>query len=281
MIKLFFADLDGTFLYIPNSDRAGVTEENLASLDVLKENNIRLMLATGRHHTFLPRVLGDTSLRFDTIGFCGAEVYLDGEVLFSMDFTSEEVLALVDHFSAYDYDATIHFTTLNNDWIHYDVTSPLFERAKNFQSNGIPTDRRSLLEIGIRDYLKEERDSPIIRLSFWFSNIDDNLSYLDLLNEAFPNQYTIVRSSPRELQIMKNNMNKGKGIQMIADHLNIPLDEIAVIGDSENDLGMFELIPYSFCMSHADKKLQAKVKYSVDSFAEAVEILVANNDKEN
>ena len=281
MIKLFCTDLDGTLFYLPDSEMAGITEENMLAMQKLKDHHIHLMTATGRHHTFLPRVLNDTSLHFDTVGFCGAEVFFDNQVLFAMAFEPNELTALARHLESTSLEAGLHFTTLENDWVHHNVNSPMFQRFRSIPKNGLPKDCRTLFEINIYEYLSVQRTSPIIRVSFWFPDFNDLESYRKLLLAAFPNQYTIVQSSPRELQLMKDGMHKGKGIAMVAEKMNIGIDEIAVIGDSDNDIGMFEYVPCSFCMSHAAPELQAKAKYTVDSFAQSVEMVIEMNEREN
>ena len=47
-------------------------------------------------------------------------------------------------------------------------------------------------------------------------------------------------------------------------------DEIAVVGDNENDLSMFKVIPLSYCIDHAAPAIQAQASCSVATVAQAL-----------
>ena len=56
----------------------------------------------------------------------------------------------------------------------------------------------------------------------------------------------------------------------LAQSLGLDKDEIAVVGDNENDLSMFRVIPASYCIDHAAPAIQAAASRSVASVAQAL-----------
>ena len=57
---------------------------------------------------------------------------------------------------------------------------------------------------------------------------------------------------------MGKDSNKASAVRFFQSYLGLSDDEIAVFGDSENDLPMFELTKYSFAMKNADESVREK-----------------------
>lgn len=70
-----------------------------------------------------------------------------------------------------------------------------------------------------------------------------------------------IRFSYRNIGFEHQQRNR---IKKYAEENNIDLDEIAVIGDSGNDISMFEITKNSFAMSRAPKFVKEKANYIVD-----------------
>ena len=72
------------------------------------------------------------------------------------------------------------------------------------------------------------------------------------------------------LDVSPVGINKGSGILELAWAAGIHKDEIAVVGDNENDLSMFKVIPLSYCIDHAAPAIQAQASCSVATVAQAL-----------
>ena len=55
------------------------------------------------------------------------------------------------------------------------------------------------------------------------------------------------------------------------------MNQIAAIGDSDNDVSMLEACEVSFCMDHTEKAVQDKATFIVKSVREAIELLEIMN----
>lgn len=80
--------------------------------------------------------------------------------------------------------------------------------------------------------------------------------------------------------MMKPGVNKASGIQKIAALDHVPLYEIAVLGDSINDLEMFELIEESYAMEKSNPEILARAKYIVPDVAAALRRIQEKNREE-
>ena len=88
-----------------------------------------------------------------------------------------------------------------------------------------------------------------------------------------------LRSQPYYLDITHPDATKGRFVRSLSRRLSIPLAEIAVIGDADNDVFMFEEAGFSIAMGNATDAVKARadavtVSNAEDGFADAVARLV-------
>jgi len=93
---------------------------------------------------------------------------------------------------------------------------------------------------------------------------------------AFGARATAARSQPYYLDITHKDANKGAVVAYLSQHLNIPADEIATIGDQPNDVLMFKVSGFSIAMGNASDQVKGDASATTDSyndegFAKAIE----------
>lgn len=93
---------------------------------------------------------------------------------------------------------------------------------------------------------------------------------------AFGSRATATRSQPYYLDVTHKNANKGAVVEFLSQHVGVPVDEIATIGDQPNDVLMFERSGFSIAMSNASEEVKAQAtavtdSYNDEGFAKAME----------
>lgn len=73
-----------------------------------------------------------------------------------------------------------------------------------------------------------------------------------------------ITSSGYAFHIKDPSVNKGYGLRIAAQMLNVDVHDIAVIGDAENDISMFELSNFGVVSQNADKRLKELAVYVAD-----------------
>lgn len=141
-------------------------------------------------------------------------------------------------------------------------------------------DCRYVLDQSIAEYIRDPHHTHITACFCHFQQEEGVDYYKDMLKRKFFGRYQIIQTSPYSIVILKDGANKGTGIAKIAALTGIGLDEVAVVGDSENDFEMFAMIPHSYCMSHARPDIQAKAKTIVSSVAECIDLIIKENEQE-
>jgi Cof subfamily protein (haloacid dehalogenase superfamily) len=90
---------------------------------------------------------------------------------------------------------------------------------------------------------------------------------------------TAVRSQTYYLDVTPPGHDKGTFVEAMAKRLGVPLAEVAVIGDMENDLPMFAKSRLSFAMGNATEAVKKRARFVTasneeDGFARAMEIVL-------
>lgn len=91
--------------------------------------------------------------------------------------------------------------------------------------------------------------------------------------EAFE-RFTIMKSAPFYLEILSKRVDKGTGVKMLADHLDIPQENIMALGDQGNDIAMVNYV--GVAMGNAIPELKEIAQFvtgtnSEDGVAMAIE----------
>jgi Cof subfamily protein (haloacid dehalogenase superfamily) len=93
---------------------------------------------------------------------------------------------------------------------------------------------------------------------------------------ALADRAAVARSQPYYLDFTHPFANKGSALCELAKLLGIPEHEIAVIGDGDNDVAMFERSGLSIAMGNGDPRVRGAADFvtdpnSQDGFAKAIE----------
>ena len=70
-----------------------------------------------------------------------------------------------------------------------------------------------------------------------------------------------VESSGYSIHIIDATVTKGTGVKHALNLIDIPIREVMVLGDSENDISMFELAGLSVAVSPKDEALTSMADY--------------------
>jgi hydroxymethylpyrimidine pyrophosphatase-like HAD family hydrolase len=98
----------------------------------------------------------------------------------------------------------------------------------------------------------------------------------DLLRREVPELSFVLPSlTARVIDVNVAGWDKGDGVRLIARELGIPIDQVAVFGDSENDLAMIESVPNSVAVANASVAVRDAARWHIgpaadDSVADAL-----------
>lgn len=96
-----------------------------------------------------------------------------------------------------------------------------------------------------------------------FICIDDDLSRLSAVQKRLQTLpgLEITSSWPQELELMPQNVNKGRAVGELALKLGLTADEVMTLGDYDNDLTMIRYAGYGVAMGNAADCVKAAASY--------------------
>ena len=258
-ISLLLADVDGTLV----THEKVLTEKSKAAVARLREAGVRFAITSGRPPKGMEMVIGPLAIDTPVGGFNGglftkADLTAIEERTIPADIAHEVVELIVkDGLDAWLY--------VGNDWLIHKQDAPHVAREqktvqfapKVVADFGAGLDKAVKI-VGVTD------DHELIQ------------TCAKHVHEKYGAKVTAALSQPYYLDVTHPEANKGAVVGYLSEKLGIPRDEIATIGDSENDVAMFEQGGFAIAMGNADAETQAKADVVVadcdsEGFAEAID----------
>lgn len=258
-ISLLLADVDGTLV----THEKVLTEKSKAAIAKLKDAGIRFAITSGRPPKGMKMVIDPLAIDTPVAGFNGglftkADLTPIEERKIPPDVAREVVKIIVDH----GLDAWLY---AGNDWLIHKRDAPHVAR----EQKTVQFEPKVVDDFG--DAI--ENAVKIVGVS------DDH----DVIHKCatdvharFGDHVTAALSQPYYLDVTHPKASKGAVVEYLSKELGIPADEIATIGDSENDVTMFKKGGFAIAMGNADEETQGQADAVVadcdsEGFAEAIE----------
>ena len=237
-LKMVFFDIDGTLISLDKDD---ISEKSAIALKKLKENGIKICVATGRSPIQLPSFRG---INFDLyLNFNGSLIFNDREDIFKNPISKDDIFTLLENAKAMD--------------------KPMAVASRDvYACNGTNTD--------LEEYFSFGGSQPKV-----YDDFEDIIENEDVFQAVLPiktNEYERAMENisstkiaawwDRAVDLIPKNDGKGKGIEEILSYYNIKSDQCLAFGDGNNDLEMFEVIKYGISMENGSDDLK-NISYDV------------------
>lgn len=267
-ISLVIADVDGTLL---TEDKV-LTTRAQAAVHGLHAAGIRFAITSGRPPLGMAMLFDPLKLDTPIAGFNGGLfVKRDLSILAQRTLPSEVARQALELIRGHDLDAWIY---CGNDWL---ITKP-----------GAPHVAREAWTVKFEPKLVANFDDKLGHVAkiVGVSDDHDRVQRCEAdAQAAFGGQATASRSQPYYLDITNKDANKGAVVGYLSDHLAVPAEAIATIGDSPNDVLMFKRSGLSIAMGNASDQVKAQAQVTTDSykdegFAKAIERFVLGSADE-
>jgi Cof subfamily protein (haloacid dehalogenase superfamily) len=273
MIKLVAIDIDGTLM---NSQKT-VSQADIYALKQLKETGVHLVLATGRP------VLG-TQATLEQLDFLDDNDYIistngamistvkSKEILYSSTLSGTDVLKIYEESQKHD----LNLMAYTHDETLLTTADSVYSRKYTI-NNSTPAVETDFAQI------KETDEFLLVVMPC------DTKDRLDKRNEAFNQDiiedYQFIRAHKFSVDISKKGTDKGQALTMLANQLNISMDEVMAIGDAQNDWQMISLSGTGVAMENASQSVKdvsdfITLSNDESGVAYAINNLILNTNKQ-
>lgn len=235
-IQLAAFDLDGTLL----NEKYELSSSVLQACSQARSDGIRLVVATGRDLFSAMPFLERLELQDTVIASGGAEVWYEGQLAAQVSFTPAQTSLILN--LGLKFDAGMIIDQPGSVW-----------RCGSCYFSGLYSQIR----------LPEVVENPFERLGQPFYKIS-MLQEPEVLEEIcrqiiqrYP-ETRIASPFPRVIDVNPKGGDKGTALRMLMDRLDLENSQVAVVGDSENDLSMFHVAGFSIAMGNADEAIRVQ-----------------------
>ena len=269
-MKLIATDLDGTLFY-PKKRSHMVTKENRAFIHRFVGDGGRILLVTGRNAYFGEKVGSKIGHPFDYIACNGSLVVSGGERIFEKGIPNEEARKIVADLQN-DHEAKLIFLFTKD----HNMVCQRTEIAK-WVKMGYSIYR--IFEGTYREpYFKDdaifqqELEKGMIYKILMFpgfgkKSIPFSFELAKKLQPMYPDLNIV--ASEQAIEITAQGCTKREGLSFYLDYNQINVDNVLVVGDSGNDISMFQAFPgRSFCMDHSLEDVKQHASFVIKRFSD-------------
>ncbi len=261
-IAAVLADVDGTLVTMAKE----LTQRSIDAVGQLHERGVLFGITSGRPPRGMRMLVDPLQLRGPIAAFNGGIVVQpDMTVIECHSVPARLAPSVVDAIRKQGLDAWVY---RDADWFVTDPSGPHVQRESQ-------TVQFEPTVVSSYDGLLDQ-DAKIVGVS----NDYDLVARCEAdLQGRFGGHVSATRSQPYYVDVTNPNANKGMVVERMSHHFNIPLEQIATIGDGPNDVLMFVRSGLSIAMGNASDDVQRHATFVTASnddegFAKAVEEFV-------
>ncbi len=258
MIKLIASDLDGTLLDEPNQ----ISKINLDAIEYAYQKGAKFCFATGRDLQSVNDITCLLKHKPVLLLGNGSEVYDEDENLVFQNFFNNKYLEEVcEIMNEHDVPHMI-FTTDG----FYTTTDPVEVRQRFIERIGKIRNQEmahifatnmdkpcnNLVQIeDIQEFAKTKKVLKVEGFHYNSKPVEDVKKELEKFTEL-----SHLSTGKNNVEVTNLTATKGLALKRYCEHANIKKDEVMVMGDSHNDLSMFELFKYSFAPENSIQEIK-------------------------
>ena len=241
-VKIVFIDLDGTI----KNDNGKITDRDSKIIEKLKSIGLYIIFITGRNVDYTKRLAKQYNPSSYIICSNGAEIYnfKNDNIIYKSSISKENMEYLDNLINKYNL---VYLTnSFNNRRYTNRKTGNIGKKVKDKLSS-----------------IDEEIDQVVVQsfniedLKLFRKDISENQN-LRIVNKS---KNLEVKDKPLFYDIVNAEVSKGEAVKILCDYLKINIEKTMCIGDSINDLDMFEVCNYKVAMNNADEKLKEIADY--------------------
>jgi Cof subfamily protein (haloacid dehalogenase superfamily) len=245
MIKLVALDMDGTLL----NERQELGPAVAETIRQVRARGVRVVLATGRPLPGVMNFLPELNLVSDddyAIPYNGALVQKTA----SQKVLIEHSLSYADYLRLYAQAAKFGLTMIAEDQSAMYTDAPLLTHRELFEA--VDTN----MAVKFAGPQQIARDIEFSKIMFFADKplLDKAMPQLDpkLQTDFYAN-----RSEDFLLEFVSKHASKGNALRELATKLGLQADEVMAMGDSHNDVSMFDFAGTGIAMGNAKDELKA------------------------
>ena len=283
MGKLLAIDLDGTLFY-PKRRRKCICKKNVLFLRKWIDAGNKVVLVTSRSTQFTEKLKDEIQRPVDFITCCSSQIIVGGQMLYEKSMPREKLKKIVAHIEKTYEPIAFLMTTENHPCIikysrkvsHMYLTFYRLWHWFQFSYREPYIADNELFE-------KELNESKVYKIMTFIGLRKKKAAVSKETNKELREAFTEIESSwtAQVNELTPSGCNKGNGVERYCTLMNINKDDVYVVGDSGNDITMFNKFhENSFCMKRGHPSARKYAKHIISRVYKLEELLLRGENHE-
>ncbi|MDE5766962.1 MAG: Cof-type HAD-IIB family hydrolase, partial [Malacoplasma sp.] len=247
ILEWAFIDLDGTLL----NQRKRIPKKNLEILKKYVENNGNIVITTGRWPISALKInkkienFSNNRNKY-LIAMNGANIYdlKENKIIYEKEIDLKIFNEILEETKNYSISAWIYSQKGIQNKTVYSVKIPVKKIISKFNYGKI-------VELKKRK-IKEDKIFKALFLTWTKKEMN---KFVNFLKEKYDKELSIVKITGKAIEVTAKNTSKGEAIKIIQKIEKFKLENTVALGDSQNDLSMFQVCNYKVCFNNEEKNL--------------------------
>lgn len=254
MSKLLAVDLDGTLFY-PKKFKRCISKKNVKFLQNWIDAGNRVVLISSRGQKFVEALKEEIQRPFDILAGTGAQVVADGKLVRDISLQKEELKEVLNYINN-EYHP-LAFMASGKEGGQIIKTCNKVSRLVLFFYKiwwffqGKAREKTIIDDKAYEDFIENGEVSKVMV----FYGLKKNKAKISKeINKDLRDKYNEIEFSwtAQVNELTPNGCNKSSGLQFYCELMNIDKSDVYVVGDSGNDISMFnDFHEHSYCMKHS------------------------------
>ena len=283
MAKLLAIDLDGTLFY-PKRIRKCICKKNVLFLRNWIDAGNKVVLVTSRSTQFTAKLKDEIQRPVDFINCCSSQIIANDKMVYDKAMPNKQLKQVLKHIEDTYEPIALLMTSENHPCII--KYSRRVSRVYTFFYRIWWWFQFSYREPFIADneVFEKELESAKVYKIMTFIGLRKNKAKISKetnkeLREEFPEIESSWTAQVNELTPM--GCNKGNGVERYCQLVNINPDDVYVVGDSGNDITMFNKFhEHSYCMRRGHPSARKYAKHIISRVYKLEKLLLRGENHE-
>ncbi len=256
-MKILASDMDGTL--VVNDE---INPKDIQAIDKLKKEGHKLVVSTGRTLKGMDNIFQKYKVPYDYMVLCNGALIIDRDkkIIYRDSIKNEKIKKIIKAFEGKEnimmyMDDGESFYLIQND---------------NAKKNEIKFfDSINYTKISAQDALKLDQDFIMASVFATDREVFRAIEAKKILDEILDEK----ESCRNEffVDIIASGCSKGKGLEQLLKIENKEIEDLYAIGDSFNDISMFELTKNSYTFNRVEDEVKKHAQNNVDYIYEVVD----------
>ena len=243
MFKIIFSDIDGTLIH----DALEVTPKTHQSLSDAVNSGVRFVPVSARMPEAIKPIIKDFLPQVPMISYNGAFIQDEnGQVIDSCPMSPQAAQAICQYLEKEVPDVA---------WNVYSGEKWL---SQNRMNKWISSEEKVVSLVSQESDLEAIGHLSEVHKLLLMGEPEKMVVLEEKLRELYPG-LSIARSLPYYIEVMANGIQKGRAVNLLADHYGVDMSETLAFGDNFNDIDMLEAAGEAYVMANALKEVKERI----------------------